>query len=114
MDAGAEDAMESWQLFATLGANLAAWGAMLGLMWRVYTSLRSEMLGEIAGVRTDLGAEIAGLRGEIADLRGEIAKVSAELAQFRGEMRGDLNGVNAALLVLREDFRAHVHGVRAG
>ena len=143
MTAGMEEAMQSWELFATLGATLAAWGAMLGLMWRMHTSVRKDLAGlrgemrrEIASLRSDLGREIASLRGEIAsvrdDLGGQIAAlrdalterianneralvgVSEDLAEFRGEMRGELKGINVALLVLREDFRAHVHGVHAG
>ena len=76
--------------------------------------LRDEMRSEFASVRTDLGGEIAMLSARIATNEKGLVALSQELAEFRGEMRSELRGVNAALLVLREDFRAHVHGARAG
>lgn len=113
--------MESWQLIATLGSTLAAWGGMLGLMWRMHTSVRKDidrLRGEMGSLRDELRGEIAELREVLSDRietnEQALARVSADLAEFRGEMRGELKGVNTALLVLREDFRAHVHGVRAG
>lgn len=123
-----ENAMESWELFATLGATLAAWGSMLGLMWRMHVSVRRD----IAGLRGELRGEIAAVRDEVTSARSEtaalgdtlsekiainrrgLASLGEGLAEFRGETRGELRGINTALLVLREDFRAHVHGARAG
>ena len=81
--------MESWELFATLGTTLAAWGSMLGLMWRMHVSVRrdiagvrDEFRGEIGGLRNELRGEIGGLRD---DLRGEIAAVRDEVTSARSE-----------------------------
>ena len=104
--------MDSWELLATLGTTLAAWGAMLGLMWRMHTSvrreitgLRDEMRSEIASVRTDLGGEIAGLRDEMrsefasvrTDLGGEIAGLRDEMRSEFASVRTDLGGEIAML-----------------
>ena len=82
--------MESWELFVTLGATLAAWGGVLGVMWRMHASLRNalgaELRSEIGRVREELGAEIAGLRAEIAGVRTELGmrlRVSARRCTVR-------------------------------
>ena len=118
--------MQSWELFATLGTTLAAWGAMLGLMWRMHTSLRKDLGGQIAslrgditGVRDQLRAEIAGVRDE---LRGEIAGVRTDLGGEIGELRDTLSarlainenvlvGVSEDLAEFRGEMRGELKGV---
>ena len=117
--------MQSWELFATLGTTLAAWGAMLGLMWRMHTTLRNDLggqiaslRGEITGVRDELRGEIAGLRN---DLGAEIASVRTDLGGEIGELRDTLSariGINEKLLSrVSEDlaeFRGEMRGELKG
>ena len=100
-----EDVMESWQLFATLGTTLAAWGTLVALMWRMHTSimkgmeaLRTEVKGDIEALRTELKGEIEALRTE---LKGEIQGLRTEL---KGRHRRPARRIgNPADGALRED-----------
>ncbi len=97
--------MDSWELIATLGATLAAWGTMLWLMWRMQNSVRKDLGGAIGSP----GEEIAGLRG---DMRDEIAGLRSEIAGLRGEMRGEIAGLRSEISGLRSETRTEITELR--
>ena len=123
--------MDSWELLATLGTTLAAWGAMLGLMWRMHTSvrreitgLRDEMRGEIAGLRDEMRSEVGRLGGEITglrdDMRSEFASVrtdlGGEIAMLSARIATNEKGLVALsqeLAEFRGEMRSELRGVNA-
>jgi hypothetical protein len=70
------------------------------------SGLRDELRGEISGLRDELRGEISGLRDE---LRGEISGLRDEISGLRDQFHGELSGEVAGL---RDEFRGEILALR--
>ena len=103
-----------WTLIGVAIALFLAVGAMIRFS---NSSIRNELKGSNAGVRTEIAevrTEIAGVRTEIADLRTEvkvdIGNVRTEIAGLRAELKGDIADLRAELKGDMADLRAELKG----
>ena len=74
--------------------------------------------GDIAELRGELHAEVAGVRVEMAELRSEMrtefASVRGERAELRSEMRTEFASVRGEMAELRSEMRTEFASVREG
>lgn len=72
--------------------------------------------GDIAELRGELHAEVAGVRVEMAELRSEVrtefASVRGERAELRSEMRTEFASVRGEMAELRSEMRTEFVSVR--
>ena len=68
----------------------------------VRAEFRTELKGEIAGVRADLASLRTELKGDITELRtelkGDITELKGDITGLRAELKGDIAGVKHDLL----------------
>ena len=71
-------------------ATIAVGIGVVGLVWRMFESLRRDLGGKTDAVRADLGGKIDAMRGDldgkIDAMRVELSNVKADLGELKGKI----------------------------